>query len=74
MIGACGGGSANITPSDGLDLVLATPTAFADSGPVHSAATCTGQSEKEPDYAVESDWILNPENYSVTIIEYGDYQ
>ncbi len=74
LIGACGGGSENITPSAGLDLAPATPTTFAASGPVHSVATCTAQSEKDPDYTVEYDWIINPENYSVTIIEYGDYQ
>lgn len=58
-----------------VEAVLATPTQqIEDEGPRHSVATCQPLETEEDDYTFDSDWIRGADDYSVTLIEYGDYQ
>jgi cyclophilin family peptidyl-prolyl cis-trans isomerase/protein-disulfide isomerase len=48
--------------------------ATLESGPSSSAAVCTAQSQAVEDITLPGDRITGAEDYSVTIIEYCDYQ
>lgn len=48
--------------------------ATLESGPSSSAAICTAQSVEVVDVAEADDWITGPEQYSVTLTYYCDYQ
>lgn len=72
----CQSAAVSETPTPTVTAVI-TPTntmIVEDDGPRHSVATCRPLDTEEEDYTLASDWITGAEDYSVTIIEYGDYQ
>ena len=88
FLSACGGGNnaadnaannnepaqeanSGITVLEDTEIEPEAPASFEASGP----ATCTAESAEIPDLAEEGDWISGAtEGYSVTMIEFGDFQ
>jgi hypothetical protein len=69
LLNACGSDSALDNSSSGFQGNV-TPIGANGS----SAAFCTAQSTEAVDLVQPGDWVSGPEDYSVTLIEYGDFQ